>query len=181
VIAEAKRVIPGKPIRYVVNTHSHFDHSGGLRAVSAEGATILTYKDNKAYLEKVLSQPRTLNPDVVQQQGKKAKVQGLDEKTVLTDGTHVVEIYHLQALPHHEGMLVAYFPKEKVLFEADAYNPQPVSATPPSPASPNNLSLLDNIQRLHLDVQRIIPVHYPADNRAITVAELTRWAGRSGS
>jgi glyoxylase-like metal-dependent hydrolase (beta-lactamase superfamily II) len=181
VIAEAKRVIPGKPIRYVVNTHSHFDHSGGLRAVSAEGATILTYKLNKPYLEKVLSQPRTFNPDVAQQQGRKPKVEGVGEKTVLSDGTHVVEVYHLQALPHHDGMLVAYFPKEKVLFEADAYNPQPVGATPPSPASPNNLSLLDNIQRLHLDVQRIIPVHYPADNRAITVAELTSWAGRSGS
>jgi glyoxylase-like metal-dependent hydrolase (beta-lactamase superfamily II) len=181
VIAEAKRVIPGKPIRYVVNTHSHFDHSGGLRAVSAEGATILTYRLNKPYLEKVLSQPRTFNPDVAQQQGRKPKVEGVGEKTVLSDGTHVVELYHLQALPHHDGMLVAYFPKEKVLFEADAYNPQPVGATPPSPASPNNLSLLDNIQRLHLDVQRIIPVHYPADSRAITVAELTGWAGRSGS
>lgn len=181
VIAEAKRVIPGKPIRYVVNTHSHFDHSGGLRAVSAEGATILTHKLNKAYLEKVLSRPRTLNPDVAQQQGKRPKVEGLGEKTVLSDGTHVVEVYHLTALPHHDGMLVAYFPKEKVLLEADAYNPQPVGSPRPNPVNPNNLILLDNIQRLHLDVQRIVPVHYPADNRAITVAELTSWAGRGGS
>jgi glyoxylase-like metal-dependent hydrolase (beta-lactamase superfamily II) len=181
VIAEAKRVIPGKPIRYVVNTHSHFDHSGGLRAVAAEGATILTYKLNKSYLEKVLAQPRTLNPDVAQQQGSKPKVQGVGEKTVLTDGTHVVELYHLRSFLHHDGMLVAYFPKEKVLFEADGYNPQPVGATPPSPASPTNLSLLDNIQQLHLDVQRIVPVHYPADSRVVTVAELTRWAGRSGT
>jgi glyoxylase-like metal-dependent hydrolase (beta-lactamase superfamily II) len=181
VIAEAKRLIPGKPIRYVVNTHSHFDHSGGLRAVAAEGATILTYNLNKSYLEKVLSQPRTLNPDVAQQQGSKPKVQGVGEKTVLTDGTHVVELYHLRSFLHHDGMLVAYFPKEKVLFEADGYNPQPVGATPPSPANPTNLSLLDNIQQLHLDVQRIVPVHYPVDNRVVTVAELTRWAGRSGT
>jgi glyoxylase-like metal-dependent hydrolase (beta-lactamase superfamily II) len=181
VIAEVKRLIPGKPLRYVVNTHSHFDHSGGLRAVAAEGATILTYKLNKSYLEKVLSQPRTLNPDVAQQQGRKPQVQAVGEKTVLTDGTHVVELYHLRSFLHHDGMLVAYFPKEKVLFEADGYNPQPVGATPPNPASPTNLSLLDNIQRLHLDVQRIVPVHYPADNRVVTVPELTRWAGRSGT
>ncbi len=64
-----------------------------------------------------------------------------------------------------------------LLFEADAYNPQPLGITPPSTANPNNVSLLDNIQKLHLDVQRIIPVHYPADNRPITVAEVTRWAG----
>jgi glyoxylase-like metal-dependent hydrolase (beta-lactamase superfamily II) len=181
VIAEAKRLIPGKPIAFVVNTHSHFDHSGGLRAVANEGATVLTYKLNESYLEKVLSQPRTFNPDVAAQRGSKPKVQGVGEKTVLTDGTHTVELYHLQNFLHHDGMLVAYFPKEKVLFEADAYNPQPTNATPPTPASPVNLSLLDNIQRLHLDVQRIVPVHYPADNRVVTVTEVERWTGRGGS
>ena len=62
VIAEAKRLIPNKPVKYVVNTHSHIDHSSGLRAVVAEGATILTYQLNKAYLEKTLSLPHTLNP-----------------------------------------------------------------------------------------------------------------------
>jgi glyoxylase-like metal-dependent hydrolase (beta-lactamase superfamily II) len=141
----------------------------------------VTYKTNKAYLEKVLSQPRTLNPEVAQQRNKKANVEAVGEKTVLTDGQRVVELYHLQGLPHHDGMLVAYLPKEKVLFEADAYNPPAAGATPPNPANPNNLSLLDNIERLHLDVQRVIPVHYPADNRAVTLAEVTRWAGRGGS
>jgi glyoxylase-like metal-dependent hydrolase (beta-lactamase superfamily II) len=181
VIAEAKRVIPGKPVQYVVNTHSHFDHSGGLREVASEGATILTYKLNKPYLEKVLAGPRTLNPDVAQQKGGRPKIQGLGENTVLTDGTHVVELYHLQNFLHHDGMLVAYLPKEKVLFEADGYNPQAAGATPPNPASPINLSLLDNIDRLHLDVQRVIPVHYPADGRVVTLAELSRWTGRAGS
>jgi len=73
---------------------------------------------------------------------------------------------------------VAYLPKEKVLLEADGYNPQAANATPPSPPSPYTLSLLDNIQRLKLDVQRIVPVHYPADNRAVTMAELVKWVGR---
>jgi glyoxylase-like metal-dependent hydrolase (beta-lactamase superfamily II) len=178
VIAEAKRVLPGKPVKYVLNTHPHFDHSGGLRAVATEGAIILTYKLNKPYLERTLAQPRTLDPQSAQAQGKKPKVEALGEKTVLTDGTHVVEIYHLQGLPHHDGMLVAYLPHEKVLFEADAYNPSPLGSHRPDPASPNNLSLLDNIERLHLDVQRIIPVHYPADNRSVTVAEVEEWVGR---
>jgi hypothetical protein len=39
------------------------------------------------------------------------------------------------------------------------------------------VSLYDNIQRLKLDVTRIVPVHYPADNRPITMEELARWAG----
>jgi glyoxylase-like metal-dependent hydrolase (beta-lactamase superfamily II) len=181
VIAEAKRLIPNKPIRYVINTHSHIDHSGGLRAFVAEGATILTHQVNKAYLEKVLSAPHTLNPDRAQQAGKKPVVEAVGDKKVLTDGTHVIELYHLRNFTHHDGMIVAYLPKEKVLLEADGYNPQAATATPPNPPSPYTLSLLDNIQRLKLDVQRIVPVHYPADSRVVTMAELTRWVGRTAS
>jgi len=181
VIAEAKRLIPGKPIQYVVNTHSHFDHAGGLRTFVAEGATILTYRTNKAYLEKVLARPHTISPDKAQGSGRKPVVEAVGEKQILTDGTHTVELYHLENFGHHDGMLIAYFPKEKVLLEADAYNPQPTGTSPPSPASPFNVSLLDNIQRLRLDVTRIVPVHYPADSRVVTLAELNKWVGRGGS
>jgi len=179
VIAEAKRLIPNKPIRYLINTHSHIDHSSGLRPFVAEGSTIITHQVNKAYLEKVLSLPHTLNPDTAQTAGKKPKVEAMGDKKVLTDGTHVLELYHLKNFGHHDGMIVAYFPKEKILLEADAYNPQPTTATPLNPPSPYTLSLVDNIQRLKLDVQRIVPVHYPADNRVVTMAELLKWVGRS--
>jgi len=178
IITEAKRLIPNKPITQVVNTHSHVDHSSGLRAAVSEGATILTYQLNKAYLEKTLSIPHTLTPDKAQQNGKKPVVEAVAEKKVLTDGSRVVELYHMQNFGHHDGMLLAYFPKEKVLLEADAYNPQAVTATPPSPPSPYTVSLLDNVSRLKLDVQRIVPVHYPADNRNVTLAEVTKWVGR---
>ena len=52
VIAEAKRAIPNKPIRYLVNTHPHFDHASGLAPFAADGATIITHENNKAYLER---------------------------------------------------------------------------------------------------------------------------------
>jgi glyoxylase-like metal-dependent hydrolase (beta-lactamase superfamily II) len=178
VIAEAKRLIPNKPVKYVVNTHSHVDHSSGLRAAVSEGATILTHQGNKAYLEKTLAQPHTLNPDKAQQNGKKPVVEAVGEKKVLTDGVHTVELHHLQNFGHHDAMLIAYLPKEKVLLEADGYNPQAASAAPPSPASPYTLSLVDNIRRLKLDVQRIVPVHLPPDSRVVTMAELTKWVGR---
>jgi glyoxylase-like metal-dependent hydrolase (beta-lactamase superfamily II) len=177
VIAEAKRLIPNKPIKYLINTHSHIDHSSGLRGFVAEGSTILTHESNKAYLEKVLSVPHTLNPDQAQQRGKKPIVEAVGEKRVLTDGTRIVELHHLRNFGHHDGMLVVYFPKEKVLLEADGYNPQAATATPPTPRSPYTTSLYENIQRLKLDVVRVVPVHYPADNRTITMEELARWAG----
>jgi len=181
VIAEAKRLIPNKPITLVVNTHGHIDHSSGLRAAVSEGATILTYQLNKAYLEKTLSAPHTLNPDKAQQNGKKPVIEAMGEKKVLTDGTHTIELYHMQNFGHHDGMLLAYFPKEKVLLEADGYNPQAANATPPNPPSPFTTSLVDNIRRLKLDVQRIVPVHYPADNRVVTLAELEKWVGRAST
>src|SRR5439155_15538795 len=111
-----------------------------------------------------------------QQTGKKPVVEAVGEKKVLTDGTHTIELYHMQNFGHHDGMLLVYLPKEKVLLEADGYNPQAATATPPPSASPYTVSLFDNIQRLKLDVQRVVPVHYPADNRVITMTELARWA-----
>jgi glyoxylase-like metal-dependent hydrolase (beta-lactamase superfamily II) len=180
-IDEIKRLIPNKPIKYLINTHAHFDHSSGLRTFVAEGSTILTHQVNKAYLEKVLAQPHTLNPDKQEQTKKKVSVEAVGEKKVLTDGVHTMELHHLQNFLHHDGMLIVYFPNEKVLLEADGYNPQAITATPPTPASPFTTSLVDNIRRLNLDVQRVVPVHYPADNRVVTMAELTKWAGRSST
>src|SRR5712672_2610819 len=144
VIAEARRLIPNKPIKYLINTHSHFDHSSGLRAFVAEGSTIITHEVNKAYLAKVLSMPHTLNPDKEQDARKKVMVEAMGEKKVMTDGTHTIELYHLQNFGHHDGMIIAYLPKEKVLLEADGYNPQAPNATPPSSPSPFTVSLLDN-------------------------------------
>ena len=181
VIDEARRLIPNKPIKYVINTHPHIDHSGGLRAFVAEGTTIITHQSNKAYLEKVLAMPHTLSPDKAQTAGKKPSVEGVGDKKVMTDGVRTIELYRMQNFGHHDGMLLVYLPREKVLLEADAYNPQAATATPPSPPSPYTTSLLDNIQRLKLDVSRIIPVHYPADNRMVTTAEVARWVGRSGT
>jgi glyoxylase-like metal-dependent hydrolase (beta-lactamase superfamily II) len=179
VIAEARKLIPNKPIRYVVNTHAHIDHSSGLRAFAAEGVTIMTHQANKAYLEKVLNAPHTLNPDKMTESKRKPKFETLASRKVLTDGDRVVELHHLQNFGHHEGAIVVYLPKEKILLQADAFNPpaQPVAATPAT-ISPYNVSLVDNIARLKLDVERIIPVHYPADNRKITMAELLKVAGR---
>src|SRR5678815_81749 len=60
VIDQVKKLVPGKPIRYVVNSHAHFDHSGGLRAAAGEGATIVTQAQNKAYFERAFATPNTI-------------------------------------------------------------------------------------------------------------------------
>jgi glyoxylase-like metal-dependent hydrolase (beta-lactamase superfamily II) len=182
VINEAKRLIPNKPIRYVVNTHHHFDHASGLRTFVAEGATVVTHQINKPYFEKTFAAPHTLNPDKLAVAKKKPTFETMTEKKVLTDGNHLIELHHLQGSGHNEGLIVAYFPKEKILVEADAYNPaaQPNAPTP-NPLSPYNTNLVENIERLKLDVATIIPVHYAADGRKVTKAELWKAVGREGN
>jgi glyoxylase-like metal-dependent hydrolase (beta-lactamase superfamily II) len=146
---------------------------------SMGGATIVTHQSNKAYLEKVLNAPHTLVPDAMTASKRKPKFETASERRILTDGNRVVELHHMQGFGHHEGMLLVYFPKEKILLEADAYNPPAQPPTGPAAViSPYNLSLLDNIARLKLDVERIIPVHYAADNRTVTMAEVRLVTGR---
>jgi hypothetical protein len=109
-------------------------------------------------------------------------VEGVGDKKVLTDGNHVIELHHMKDILHHDGLLMVYLPKEKVLLEADAYNPAAqANAQPPANPSPYNLALLANIDRLKLDVSRVIAVHYPADNRTVTLAEVRRWVGKASS
>jgi glyoxylase-like metal-dependent hydrolase (beta-lactamase superfamily II) len=180
IIAETKKLIPNKPIKYVVNTHHHFDHASGLRTFVAEGATIVTHQINKPYYEKIFALPHTLNPDKLAAAKRKPTFETMTEKKVLTDGNHVVELHHLQGSGHNEGLIVAYLPKEKILVEADAYNPPPQANAPvPMPISPYTANLVDTVNRLKLDIETIIPVHYAADGRKVTKAELMRAGGHT--
>ena len=76
VMAEVKRLVPNKPIRYLVNTHAHFDHSGGVRAFAAEGVTIVTQEVNKPFFEKVLTLPHQINPDSLAKSNRRPSSKG---------------------------------------------------------------------------------------------------------
>ena len=180
IIAEAHRLVPNKPIKYVVNTHFHFDHTGGLRAAVANGITIITNQANKGLYEKVMANSHALVPDELQKKTPrpKAKVEYVGEKKVYTDGTHTVELHHLLGGTHDEGMLVIYLPKPKILITADEFNVgQPLSAPLPHPNG-YQVNFLKEVERLKLDVERHIPIHLPNDNRKVTQQELRFMAGK---
>jgi glyoxylase-like metal-dependent hydrolase (beta-lactamase superfamily II) len=175
VIAEVKRLVPNKPIKYVVNSHHHFDHSGGLGAFVAEGATIITHATNKSFFEQAFAAPRTVNPDKLAQSGKKATIETLYDKLVLRDATQTLEVHHIAENLHNEGLILAYLPAQKLLIEADAYTPAPPDAPPPAQPNPFHVNLHDNISRLQLEVDRILPLH----GRIVPLGELLKAIGRA--
>ena len=174
VIAQLRQLAPGKPLRYAINSHQHFDHSGGLRAAAAEGATIVTHEGNAAFYAKAFATPNRIAPDQLAKSNVKPKFQPVKDKAVLTDGTRVVEVHRIQGGPHSEPFIMAYLPAEKLLIEADAYTPLAPNASPPSPPNPNDLNLIENIERLKLAVERILPLH----GRVVPLADLYTAAGK---
>jgi glyoxylase-like metal-dependent hydrolase (beta-lactamase superfamily II) len=168
VIAKVKEIIPGKPIKFLVNTHAHFDHSGGLRTFVDEGATIVTEDSNKSYYQKVWSAPRTINPDHLAVSKKIAHFETFNKKHVLTDGKRAIEIYPIEGSGHNDAFALVYLPAEKILIEADAYTPGPANAAPPASVNPYTVNLYKNIQEQKLDVGQIAPLH----GRLTSLAEL---------
>jgi glyoxylase-like metal-dependent hydrolase (beta-lactamase superfamily II) len=167
-----RKTIPNKPIKYVVNSHNHFDHLGGVRAAIAEGYTIVTQANNNLYYERIATMPHTVAPDRLSKSPKKPVVEGVVDKRVFTDETNTLELYRLST-DHNDSMLVAYLPKAKILVEADMWNPPAANAPPPPAVSPVTVQLVEGIKKLNLDVQQIAGLH----GRLATIQELRTAAG----
>jgi len=156
-IAEAKKMYPNKPLRYVWNSHPHSDHTGGLPAFVAEGVTIVTQQNNKEFFERALNTPRTLLNDSLAKSPKKVKVETIAEKKVFSDGTRTVEFYHVYPSPHSNGLTIAFIPKEKILFQADY-------TLPAAGQQPNDhvKALQAALGKLNLDFDKYLSVHREA-------------------
>ena len=169
VMAAAKQAIPNKPVRFVVNSHPHFDHAGGLAAAVAEGATILTHSNSEEVLERLLSGQRTLIGDGLSKVAKRRSnvVEGVRDRDV-RKGTNgkVVELHRIPN-EHSDGLLVAYLPAEKVVWSADITIVNP---------NPGQLDLVraaaETLDKLKLDYTDWIPAHPPNPERPLTKADV---------
>jgi len=170
VIAEAKRLIPGKPIRYLVNTHHHFDHLGGVRTYAAEGATIVTHDRNRYLYETVILAPqsRTLNPDRLSRfpfattgPGPRM-IETFTERHAISDGERSLLTFLVQDQDHNENMAMVYLPEPRILINADMFS-GPVD---PNDIDPDSIPLYHNIQRLGLDIDMHVPIHGQPESHA---------------
>jgi glyoxylase-like metal-dependent hydrolase (beta-lactamase superfamily II) len=173
-MAAAKQAIPNKPIRFVVNSHPHFDHAGGLAAAVAEGATILTHRNNEQVLERLLSSPRTLVGDSLSKVAKRRTdvVEGVGDRDIRrgTNGK-VVELHRIPN-EHSDGMLAVYLPTEKILWSAD------ITVVNPNPAQLGVVkSAVQALNQLKLDYNTWIPAHPPNPDRPLTRADVMAAAG----
>jgi glyoxylase-like metal-dependent hydrolase (beta-lactamase superfamily II) len=167
VIARIKETIPGKPIRYVVMTHHHGDHIGGLRSFIAEGATVVTTPGNRQVVETMAAAKQN---DRLTKNPRAPKLQMIERgKHVLSDGSRRLELIDIGPNPHAKEMVVAWLPKERVLFQGDLFF-LPVNPGPLGPPQPTTVSFAKKLQELRLDVDRIASVH----GRTATIADFRK-------
>jgi len=118
-----------KPVRFVVDTHFHPDHSFGNQLWADEGAIPVAHVAVLDELEKSGAAAWELaaksRPDVA---ASRLKLPGLvyTDTMVFDDGRHCVEL-HWYGVAHTRGDTLVWLPREKILFTGDvcvngAYN-----------------------------------------------------------
>ena len=155
VVQSIKEKFPAKPIRYVIPTHHHLDHAGGIRAMMATGATIITPFSAQAFYTKVARSTHTRRPDSLATSKSVVLLEAFGGgPRVLTDGARRVEVYPLPT-SHAEDLVVVYLPAEKMLIEADHISPRNGQVRP-APAVKEFIAALD---RLNIAVGTIVGIH----------------------
>jgi glyoxylase-like metal-dependent hydrolase (beta-lactamase superfamily II) len=169
VMAAAKQAIPNKPIRFVVNSHPHFDHASGLAAAVAEGATILTHRNNEQVLERLLAGPRTLIGDSLSKATTKRTnvVESVGDRDIRKGQNGKIVELHRIPNEHSDGMLAVYIPTEKVLWSAD------ITVVNPNPGQLGVVkAAAETLDKLKLDYNSWIPAHPPNPDKPLTKADV---------
>ncbi len=149
IIEEVNALLPDKPIRYIVNSHPHSDHTAGLVPFIREGATLVTHENNVEFLEMALSTPRTL----LGEEPLNPQVEGVEGVGVYEDSTMRVELHSVPSF-HSDGMLVAFLPEQEILFQADFSLP-----IGDAEANPYVVTLAEYVDETGLDFEDYLAVH----------------------
>jgi glyoxylase-like metal-dependent hydrolase (beta-lactamase superfamily II) len=103
---DAIQAVTKAPIKYVIYSHSHFDHTAGGQPFKDMGATFVAQRNAKARIQS-LKPADVVVPDQV-----------VDDKKVITLGGTTLELLYL-GKNHSDSTLVMRLPKEKIIFTVD--------------------------------------------------------------
>ena len=154
VIDTARELQPDKPLRYVINTHHHFDHSGGIRAAVSEGLIVITHELNRPFFEDIVARQHTIAQDALARNPQPLVIETVpgSDRYVLDDGRRSLEVYPILDDLHSDSILMVYLPRERLLVEGDAFQRG-------SRAFPFAANLLKNIEERRLRVDRVLALH----------------------
>lgn len=145
-------MVPSKPLTEIIISHHHFDHTGGLRSVVAEGLTIISHRDNEQYFRELAARKATLHPDQLALHPMPLKFKAVGEHAVLKDSAMEIELYQLKDNIHSGLNLVVWVPRYRFLSQSDlfdAYWHRHLWAG----------NYFQNLERLHLHFVKDLPVH----------------------
>ena len=123
VINAAKAKYPGKPIKYLVLTHHHMDHTGGMRTYVAEGASVIVPAPDKAYFEKDVRMPHTVVVDDLQQKPRTPEITEVKDQMTLKDDTTEIHLYNITN-PHVQGFLLVHVVPNNIVYVTDLISPR---------------------------------------------------------
>jgi glyoxylase-like metal-dependent hydrolase (beta-lactamase superfamily II) len=180
ILARLRELAPGRPVRYVVPTHHHDDHAGGMRDYMAIGAAIVTPPANRSYFERMGRAVPTIRRDSLSLAPRPPRFEPLGEKSRTFSGNGpTVEIHNIGPSPHAKDMLIAWLPNEGILFQGDLLNLPPNGAIFPNVANTTTAHFAEWLKARGWAVKVLAGSHMPPGpvtqlDRALAVSEIER-------
>ena len=152
VIERAREIVPDKPLTHAIVSHHHLDHAGGFRAAVSEGLTIVTHRENEAFLRDIASRPHTIEQDALARNPREPEFLLIDDELELSDDTNEVIIYKGEGNEHAGVLLFAWVPRDRLVVQGDFYSVGYL-------AQPYGAAFLQNLAAHNLSPARHAPIH----------------------
>ena len=155
-----RETVPGKPLRYVVLTHHHSDHIGGLRAFAEENVTFVAGEAAASMAQGALNVRSTMTADDWRHGNDAPDIEVVRGERVIADGSMAVRLIELpDGNPKADNFLIVYLPREKLLYATAFMYPIPEAVFPPKESIPLSRYFVEWLDNSELEVDHIYNLH----------------------